>query len=227
MATMARVGLPRRLSWTTRRRSAEPGSVKSIGNFWPASTSIFDFIRRAMPFTQLRSLSDWWLFLAMGVATDIAALILPTVATLIRGPRKLAAWGLWSLTFAFALSASLGFASVNITDTRMARTQGTNGVIETDERELQDAERIRDQECKKVGPICQQRRNEVVTKQAKRDADRSTIVADPQADGATKLIRWLSAGHVAPTADDFSMLRLALLTLLPQVGGLVLMVARR
>jgi S-disulfanyl-L-cysteine oxidoreductase SoxD len=34
-----------------------PGSVKSIGNFWPASTSIFDFIRRAMPFTQPRSLS--------------------------------------------------------------------------------------------------------------------------------------------------------------------------
>jgi S-disulfanyl-L-cysteine oxidoreductase SoxD len=35
-----------------------PGSIKSIGSFWPASTSIFDFIRRAMPFTQPRSLSD-------------------------------------------------------------------------------------------------------------------------------------------------------------------------
>jgi hypothetical protein len=41
------------------------------------------------------------------------------------------------------------------------------------------------------------------------------------------IIRWLSAGHVVPTADDFGMLRLALLTLLPQIGGLVLMVARR
>src|SRR6266436_5934354 len=29
-----------------------PGSVKSIGNFWPVSTTIFDFIRRAMPYTQ-------------------------------------------------------------------------------------------------------------------------------------------------------------------------------
>jgi cytochrome c len=29
-----------------------PGSVKTIGNFWPASTTVFDFIRRAMPFTQ-------------------------------------------------------------------------------------------------------------------------------------------------------------------------------
>ncbi len=35
-----------------------PGSIKSIGNFWPVSTTIFDFIRRAMPFTQPRSLSD-------------------------------------------------------------------------------------------------------------------------------------------------------------------------
>jgi S-disulfanyl-L-cysteine oxidoreductase SoxD len=35
-----------------------PGSVKSIGNFWPAATTIFDFIRRAMPFTQPVSLTN-------------------------------------------------------------------------------------------------------------------------------------------------------------------------
>jgi mono/diheme cytochrome c family protein len=35
-----------------------PGSIKLIGNFWPTATTIFDFIRRAMPFTQPRSLSD-------------------------------------------------------------------------------------------------------------------------------------------------------------------------
>jgi len=29
-----------------------PGSVKMIGNFWPVSTTVFDFIRRAMPYTQ-------------------------------------------------------------------------------------------------------------------------------------------------------------------------------
>ena len=31
---------------------------KTIKNFWPYSTTIFDFIRRAMPFTAPRSLSD-------------------------------------------------------------------------------------------------------------------------------------------------------------------------
>jgi len=35
-----------------------PGSVKGIGNFWPVSTTIFDFIRRAMPYTQPTTLTS-------------------------------------------------------------------------------------------------------------------------------------------------------------------------
>jgi S-disulfanyl-L-cysteine oxidoreductase SoxD len=31
---------------------------KTIANFWPYATTLFDFIRRAMPFQQPRSLSD-------------------------------------------------------------------------------------------------------------------------------------------------------------------------
>jgi len=31
---------------------------KTIANFWPAATTLFDYIRRAMPYTQPRSLSD-------------------------------------------------------------------------------------------------------------------------------------------------------------------------
>ena len=31
---------------------------KTIKNFWPYATTVFDFIRRAMPFTAPRSLSD-------------------------------------------------------------------------------------------------------------------------------------------------------------------------
>lgn len=31
---------------------------KTIPNFWPYATTLFDFIRRAMPFTQPRSLTD-------------------------------------------------------------------------------------------------------------------------------------------------------------------------
>lgn len=31
---------------------------KTIANFWPAATTVFDFIRRAMPYTAPRSLTD-------------------------------------------------------------------------------------------------------------------------------------------------------------------------
>ena len=35
-----------------------PGAVKRIANFWPYSTTVFDFIRRAMPWQQPRSLTN-------------------------------------------------------------------------------------------------------------------------------------------------------------------------
>src|SRR6201999_1824881 len=50
--------------------------------------------------------------------------------------------------------------------------------------------------------------------------------ADPQADAAIKIVAWLSAGTVKPAADDFAMLRLVLLALLPQIGGILLMIGR-
>jgi cytochrome c len=33
-------------------------SVKTIANFWPYATTLFDFIRRSMPYQQPRSLTD-------------------------------------------------------------------------------------------------------------------------------------------------------------------------
>jgi len=39
------------------KASLEPGS-KTIPNYWPYATTLFDLIRRAMPFTQPRSLSN-------------------------------------------------------------------------------------------------------------------------------------------------------------------------
>jgi hypothetical protein len=50
--------------------------------------------------------------------------------------------------------------------------------------------------------------------------------ADPQAVAAVKLVSWVTAGAISPNENDFSMLRLMLLCLLPQLGGLLVMVAR-
>ena len=35
-----------------------PAPVKTIGSFWPYATTIFDYIRRAMPYLQPQTLSD-------------------------------------------------------------------------------------------------------------------------------------------------------------------------
>ncbi|MGA2293561.1 hypothetical protein [Bradyrhizobium sp.] len=50
--------------------------------------------------------------------------------------------------------------------------------------------------------------------------------ADPQTEAATRIVAWVSGGLVRPAADDFGMLRPILLALLPQVGGILLMVGR-
>ncbi len=48
----------------------------------------------------------------------------------------------------------------------------------------------------------------------------------PQTETATRMVAWLSGGLVRPTGDDFAMVRLFLLALLPQIGGVLLMIGR-
>ena len=50
--------------------------------------------------------------------------------------------------------------------------------------------------------------------------------ADPQTEAASRIVAWASLGAVKPSGNDFAMLRLLLLSLLPQAGGLILLVAR-
>jgi hypothetical protein len=49
--------------------------------------------------------------------------------------------------------------------------------------------------------------------------------ADPQADTAARLARWLTAGFVPIRPEDVAMARIAGMALLPQIGGLVVMLA--
>jgi hypothetical protein len=51
--------------------------------------------------------------------------------------------------------------------------------------------------------------------------------ARPESTDFARLVAWLSRGTIQPGADDFAMLWLLFRTLLPQVGGLVLMLAQR
>lgn len=37
---------------------ASPSPVRTIGSYWPYATTVFDYIRRAMPYTQSKSLTN-------------------------------------------------------------------------------------------------------------------------------------------------------------------------
>ena len=174
-----------------------------------------------------------WLFLAVGVATDLVALATPLCAAHLWGTGQrstaLIAWAVWLMTFVFAVTAGIGFASENIADVTLARASRPTPAITLAQAALADAMAARDRECKGgVGKFCREREATVAERRQAVDAAMHSVeqTADPQTDAAVRIVAWLSRGMLQPTSNDFAMLRLILLALLPQIGGILLMVAR-
>jgi hypothetical protein len=174
-----------------------------------------------------------WLFLAIGVATDLAALVLPSCAAALwhTGQRatSFAGWAVWTMTFAFAVTAGIGFASVNITDVTAARAARVTPAVTAAQSALSDAMSARDRECVRgVGKFCREREATVAERRQILDTAMASVgqTADPQNDAAIKLVAWVTRGAIRPSGDDFAMLRLVLLAMLPQIGGILLMVSR-
>jgi hypothetical protein len=174
-----------------------------------------------------------WLFLAIGVATDLAALVLPSCAAGLWHSRQratsLAGWAVWAMTFAFAVTAGIGFASVNITDVTAARAARVTPAVTAAQSALTDAMSARDRECERgVGKFCREREATVAERRQILDTAMASVrqTEDPQNDAAIKLVAWVTRGVIRPSGDDFAMLRLVLLAMLPQIGGILLMVSR-
>jgi hypothetical protein len=174
-----------------------------------------------------------WLFLAIGVAADLVALVMPTCAARLWQGRQratsLAAWGVWLMTFVFAVTAGVGFASINIADVTTARASRVTPAVQAAQGALTDAMAARDRECKGgVGKFCREREAAVNERRQALDTAMHSVerTADPQTDAAIRLVAWLTHGALRPSDDDFAMLRLVLLALLPQIGGILLMVSR-
>ena len=174
-----------------------------------------------------------WLFLAIGVAGDLVALVMPSCAAGLwhNGQRatSLIGWAVWTLTFAFAVTAGIGFASVNIADVAAARAARVTPAISVAQSALSDAMSARDRECLKgVGKFCRERETAVAERREILDTAMASVgkSVDPQTDAAVKLVAWVTLGELRPSGDDFAMLRLVLLALLPQIGGILLMVSR-
>jgi hypothetical protein len=174
-----------------------------------------------------------WLFLVIGVAADLAALALPSCAAHLWQAGKrgtvLAGWAVWAMTFAFAVTAGIGFASLNISDVTLARASRVTPAVVTAQASLDDAMTARDRECGHgVGKFCREREQAVSDRRQALDAAMRGVehTADPQTEAAIRIVAWTSLGTLRPTPDDFAMLRLVLLALLPQIGGILLMVGR-
>lgn len=175
-----------------------------------------------------------WLFLAVGVAADLVALVMPSCAAGLwqTGQRTtaLVGWAAWLMTFVFAVTAGIGFASTNISDVTLARASRVTPAVTMAQSALNDAMAARDRECKGgVGKFCREREAAVAERRQILDSATASVgqTADPQTDAAIKLVTWISRGLLRPTPEDFAMLRLILLALLPQIGGLLLLVGRR
>jgi hypothetical protein len=133
------------------------------------------------------------------------------------------------MTFVFAVTAGIGFASVNIADVALARGSRATPAVTIAQAALADAMAARDRECVRgVGKFCREREAAVNERRQAVDAAMHNVehTADPQTEAAIRIVAWLSRGMVQPTGDDFAMLRLILLALLPQIGGILLMVGR-
>jgi hypothetical protein len=174
-----------------------------------------------------------WLFLAIGAAADLVALAMPSCAAgLWRGGHRatsLVGWAVWLMTFVFAVTSGIGFASTNIADMTLARASRVTPAVVTAQSALSDAMAARDRECKGgVGRFCRDREAAVVERRQILDSAMTSVeqTADPQTNAAIKVVSWVSHGTLRPAAEDFVMLRLILLALLPQIGGILLMVGR-
>jgi hypothetical protein len=174
-----------------------------------------------------------WLFLAIGVAADLVALVMPSCAAGLwqAGQRAtaLAGWAVWLMTFVFAVTAGIGFASMNIANVTLVRASRATPAVTTAQAALNDAMMARDRECKGgVGKFCRERETAVTERRQAVDVAMRSVeqTADPQTEAAIRIVAWTSLGTLRPTADDFAMLRLILLALLPQIGGILLMIGR-
>ena len=169
---------------------------------------------------------------AMGVLTEAVMFFLPerTISLPLTG--KLLAWMFLAFVAAFALTNSLRMASIVSADQAATRADRQTEGVKTADQALEAARAKRDEACGRgLGKTvaCQSRQAEVAKLEAKQTQVTNKVVAQAKPESAdfAKLVMWLSNGALHPGADDFDMLWLFFRTLLPQVGGLVLMLARR
>jgi hypothetical protein len=168
----------------------------------------------------------------MGVLAESVMFFLPERTISLPWTGKLLAWTFLAFVAAFALTNSLRMASIVSADQSAARADRQTEGVRTADQALDAARAKRDEACGRgLGKTvaCQSRQAEVSKLEAKQTQAINKVAAQAKPEGAdfAKLVAWVSNGHLHPGPKDFDLLWLFFRTLLPQVGGLVLMLARR
>jgi hypothetical protein len=178
------------------------------------------------------ALTDMALPATLGVLAEGVVFFLPAWALILPLGRQVLAWALFVFVSVFALTNSLRMASIVAADQATARADRQTEGVQTADRALETARTRRDEACapghgKSVA--CQARQAEIAKLESRQTQATAKVTAQarPESGDFAKLVTWMSRGAIQPGADDFAMLWLLFRTFLPQVGGLVLMLAQR
>lgn len=179
-----------------------------------------------------------YLLAGLSVCADAVALLMPAVARTmsLRGARAeaRAAWALWGLTMAVALLAAVGFAAVNISDSTAGRDK-----VASEAASLRAQIAQLQSERAAIKPSTAHGLRFYRAESARADRADAALAAarqrlaalpavstaDPQGEMAAALLRWITGGLIVASAHDIAMARIIAMTLLPQISGLVLMLA--
>jgi hypothetical protein len=141
------------------------------------------------------------------------------------------AWALFAFISIFALTNSLRMASIIAADQATARADRQTEGVRAADHALDVVRAKRDEAC---GPghgqsvVCRIRQDEVTKPEAKQTQATAKVAAQARPESSLCQAREVGEpGRCPPGADDFAMLWLLFRTFLPQVGGLVLMLAKR
>src|SRR5262249_9800533 len=152
----------------------------------------------------------------------------PAVLLTLKSSLKLVAIGVFTLFFTFAVVNSLRMASLIAADQTAARADRQTAGMQAAALAVEHARAQRDQACRKgqaSSDACRSAKDDVAKLEKAQTAAAAKVegAAKPENADFSALVTWLSRGTIKPGATDFSMIWLLLRTILPQIGGLILL----
>jgi hypothetical protein len=181
------------------------------------------------------STSTWWdasIPIAISTVSELMLFFLPGRIWTVGWPRKLLGLAMLTGFVMFALMNSMRLASNVSADQAMARADRQTAGVQTAAKQLADARAARATSCRRKedkSKACTDARTDVAKLEKAQTQAATTVAATAKPENAdfARVVAWITRGAIQPGVDDFQMLWIVLRTLIPQLGGLVLVMSRR